>query len=401
VRAIGALFGVSEVLEGTVRRAGDRLRIAVQLTSTEDGRLLWSERYDRQLVDVFAIQDEIARTIVDTLRANSFADLSDPVPARYTTNLKAYGFYLKGRYAWNTRTQDGVREAIRYFEQAIEEDRNYTLAYAGLADSYSLHVDYRSVPVREGLERATAYARRAIELDDTVAEAHASLAWSLFIYEWDWAGAEREFRRAIELAPRYASGRQWYAMLLASRGRLDESIAQAEMALELDAASVSVRRGVAWASYYARRYDQARYHAQRAIAMNPTAEESYRVLGIALIERGDLGEAERVLREGVELSENISYPKAMLGYALARAGQRDAARALLDTLEREAAHDYVSPVAFALLHLGLGERSQALAWAERAHEERRGWLAYLTVNPMLDPLRGEPRFQALVRAMRL
>jgi serine/threonine-protein kinase len=401
VRAVGALFGVSEVLEGCVRRSGDRLRIAARLTSTQDGRLLWSQRYDRKLVDVFDIQDELARTIVDALRSNSFADLPDPVPARYTTNLKAYGCYLKGRFAWNKRTQEGLHEAIRYFEQAIAEDEGYALAYAGLGDSYALHVDYRSVPVHEGFARAKAYARKAIELDDRVAEAHASLAWSLFIYDWDWAGADREFRRAIELDPRYASGHQWYAMLLASQGKLDESVAEALRALELDATSVSGRRSAAWACYYAHRFEQARYHAERAVAMNPTAEESYRVLGLALIEQGELGEAERVLREGVELAGGISYPKAMLGYALARAGKRDEAKRLLRTLEHEAKREYVSPVAFAVLHIGLGARAEALTWAERAYEERRGWLVYLRVNRMFDPLREEPRFHALVRKMKL
>ena len=401
VRAIGALFGASEVLEGTVRKSGDQLRIAAQLTSTEDGRLLWSQRYDRKLVDVFAIQDEIARTIVDTLRVNSFADLSDPAPTRYTTNLKAYGLYLKGRYAWNKRTQEGLREAIEYFEQAIAEDRDYTLAYAGLADTYSLHVDYRSVPVHEGFARAKAYARKAIALDDTVAEAHASLAWSLFIYDWDWEGAGHEFRRAIELDPRYASAHQWHAFLLASQGNTEESMAEARRALELDAVSVSVRRSAAWAYYYGRRYDQARYHAQRAIVMNPTAEESYRVLGLALAQGGESAEAVRVLREAVELSAVATYPKAILSYALARAGNRGAARKLLDELEIEATRDYVSPVAFAVVHIGLGELDRALYWAERAYEERRGWLVYLNVNPIVDPLRGEPRFKQLVRKMKL
>ncbi|HEX6965480.1 MAG TPA: protein kinase [Gemmatimonadaceae bacterium] len=401
VRAIGSLFGVSEVLEGTVRRAGDRLRITAQLTSTQDGRALWSQRYDRELVDVFALQDELARTIVDALRATSLATLSDPVPARYTTNVKAYGFYLKGRYAWNKRTQDGVREAIQFFEQAIAEDRNYPLAYAGLSDSYALHVDYRSVPVHAGLERAKAYARKAIALDDTVAEAHASLAWCLFIYDWDWAGADREFRRAIELDPRYASAHQWYAMLLASRMQLEESTAEAQRAIELDGTSVSGRRTAAWANYYARRYDQARFHAERAVAMNPTAEESYRVLGLALVQQGEMVEAERVLREGVELSGDSAYPRSVLGYALARAGKRSEATEVLGTLEREANGAYVSPVAFATVYLGLGEIERTLEWAERAYEERRGWLTYLKANPMVDPLRREARFETLVREMKL
>lgn len=401
VRAIGALFGVSEVLEGTVRRAGDRLRIAARLTCTRDGRLLWSQRYDRKLVDVFEVQDEIARTIVDTLRSSSFADLADPIPTRYTTNLKAYGLYLKGRYAWNKRTQEGVHEAIGYFEQAIAEDRNYTLAYSGLSDAYALQVDYRSVPVRDGLEHAKSYARKAIELDDSVAEAHASLAWCLFIYDWDWDGSALEFRRAIQLDPRYASAHQWYSFLLAAHGKGEESVLSAQRATELDPISVSARRSVAWANYYARRHDLARYHAQRAVAMNPTAEESYRILALALVQLGDLAEAERISREAAELPDGSTYAKAMLGYVLARGGKHQTARKLLEELQAEAARDYVSPVAFALVHIGLEEHDRALYWAERAYEERRGWVVYLGVNAVLDPLRGEPRFEALVQKMKL
>lgn len=401
VRAIGALLGASWVLEGTVRRARDRLRITAQLSSAEEGRLLWSERYDRKLDDVFAIQDEIAHTIVDTLRATSFANLTQPMPRRYTENVKAYGLYLKGRWAWNKRTQEGVNEAIALFEQAIVEDPRYALAYTGLADSYALHVDYRSVPVAEGFERAKTYARKALELDETLAEAHASLAWTAFIYDWDWDTAGREFRRAIELDPRYATAHQWYAFLLTALGRLDEAVIEAHTALELDPASVSVRRSVSWAYFYARRYEQTRYHISRAIAMNPTAEESYRVLGLALAQLGELAEAERVLREARTLPASGAYETGALGYVLGRANRRSEAEALLRELEGLRVRGYVSPVAFALVHLGLQQWSAALDWMERALEERRGWLAYLKVNPMLDPIRGEPRFQALVQRMRL
>jgi serine/threonine-protein kinase len=401
VRAIGSLFGVSEVLEGTVRRAGDRLRIGVQLTSAQDGRLLWSQRFDRELVDVFALQDEIARTIVDTLRTGSFADLPDPKPNRYVTNAKAYGYYLKGRYAWNKRTQEGVREAIGFFERAIAEDASYALAYAGLSDSYALHVDYRNVPVQEGLERAKEYARRAIELDDGLAEAHASLAWCLFIYDWDWEASDRESRRAIELDPRYSSAHQWYTFLLISQRRIDEALASAQRAVELDPASVSGRRSIAWANYYARRFDQARSHAQRAIAMNPTAEESYRILGLALAQNGEFEEAERVMREAVELPSGSIYAKGVLGYTLALSGQLSKARKVLDELAAESKRGYVSPVVFALLHTGLGERARALDWIERAYDERRGWLAYLRTNAVFDPLRGDPRLEAIAKRMKL
>jgi eukaryotic-like serine/threonine-protein kinase len=401
VRAIGALLGAGVVLEGTVRRAADRLRITAQLTSTDDGRLLWSQRYDRRLDDVFAIQEEISRTIVDTLRATSFADLPAPVPKRYTEDLRAYSLYLKGRYAWNRRTQAGVLEGIRYFEQAIAADPHYALAYTGLADSYALQVDYRSVPVTEGLERSKAYARQALELDDSLAEAHASLAWCLFIYDWDWDGADHEFRRAIALDPRYASARQWYAMLLASRGRVDEGVEQGLKALELDHTSVSVLRTVGWAHYYARRYDQARYHLLRAVAMNPTADETYRVLALTLTELGDLEEAARVAREATELPGAGTYTRATLGYILGRAGRHTAARAVLEELQRSAGEGYVSPAAFASVHMGLDEWDEALPWIERAFDDRRGWLAYLRVNPMFDRVRDDPRFVALIRRMRL
>ena len=401
VRAVGALLGTSVVLEGTVRKAGDRLRITAQLTSTDDGRLLWSQRYDRQLVDVFAIQDEIAATIVNTLRATMFADVSEHVARRYTENIQAYGLYLKGRYEWNKRTQEGVAAAIHYFERAIAEDPAYAPAYAGLSDSYSLDVDYRSIPVHEAYQRAKDYARKALALDESVPTAHASLAWALFIYDWQWDEAEREFRRAIELNPRYASAHQWFAFLLAARGQHDAALVEGHTALELDPASVSIRRAVGWLYYYARRFDQAREHLARAIEMNPTAVESYRMLGSTLALQGDGAEAERVLREALTLEGAAAYSKATLGWLLARSGRREDAVALLWELDAARAQGYVSPVAFAILHIGLGNLSQALDWSERAYDERRGWLAYVNVNPMFDPLRNEPRYAALVKRMRL
>ena len=401
VRAVGALLGTSVVLEGTVRKAGDRLRITAQLTSTDDGRLLWSRRYDRKLVDVFEIQDEIAETIVNTLRATMFADLSEHVPRRYTENIQAYGLYLKGRYAWNKRTQEGVAEAIGYFEQAIAEDPTYAPAYAGLADSYALDVDYRSIPVDEAYRRAKEYARKALELDETVPSAHASLAWSLFVYDWDWEGADREFRRAIELNPRYASAHQWYAFLLASRGEHDAALLEGHTAIELDPASVSARRGLGWLAFYARRFDLALDHLARAVEMNPMAVESYRILATTLGMQGQWGEAERMLRDALVLPGAGAYTTATLGWVLARSGKRSEAEQLLRELETVARESYVSPVAFAIFHVGLGNVDRALDWAERAYDEKRGWLAYMKVNPMMDALRDESRFKSLLEKMRL
>jgi serine/threonine-protein kinase len=401
VRAVGALLGAAVVLEGTVRKSGQNLRITAQLTSTDDGRLLWSQRFDRKLVDVFAIQDDIAGTIVSTLRATSFADLAEHVPRRYTENIQAYGLYLKGRYAWNKRTQEGVAEAIGFFEQAIAEDPEYAPAYAGLADSYALDVDYRSIPVAEAYTRAKDYARKALALDESVPSAHASLAWTLFVYDWDWDGAEREFRRAIELNPRYGSAHQWFAFLLSSRGQHDAALLEGLTAVELDPGSVSARRGVGWLYYYARRYDQARDHLARAIEMNPMAVESYRVLAMTLALQGDVGEAERLLREALTLPGAGAYTEATLAWLLGSVGKRADAERILDALDTQAQRGYVSPVAFAIVHIGLGNLETALGWAERAYDERRGWLAYFKVNAIVDPLRGLPRFDALVRKLNL
>jgi serine/threonine-protein kinase len=401
IRAIGALLGVSVVMEGTVRKSGERLRITAQLSSVEDGRLLWSQRYDRTLDDVFTIQEEISRTIVNTLRATSLAVASDAPHKRYTDNVTAYGLYLRGRYEWNKRTQKAMVNAIDYFEQAIAADPHYALAYTGLADAYALQLDYRSVPVAEGFAHAKAYARKALELDETLPEAHASLAWSLFIYDWDFESAEREFRRAIELNPRYAVAHQWYAFLLAAKGHMDEALVEGHTAQELDSGSVSARRGLGFLYYYARRYERAADHLLRGIAMNPVAEETYRVLGLVLSTQEDHAEAERVLREALALSAGGTLTRATLGYALARAGKREEAERLLEELEREAMVGYVSPVAFATVHLGLGNIDRALDWAEQAYEERRGWLTYVKVHPMLDPARGHPRLEALIERMRV
>src|SRR4026209_1584587 len=380
-RAGGSLAAAAWIREGAVRRAGDRLRIAAQLSSTEDGRLLWSASYDRTFADVFAIQEEIAGTIVATLRATSFADFAQPTPKRYTENLKAYGLYLKGRYAWNKRTQEGVPEAIGYFEQAIQEDGRYAPGYTGLADSYALQLDYRSVPVAEGFARAESYARQALALDDTLAEAHASLAWSLFIYDWDWEAARREFERAIELDPAYATAHQWYAFWLAAHGRFDQALVESHTALELDPALISIRRTVGWIYYYARRYDQARYHLARTIAINPTEEERYRVLGLVLAQQGHWAEAERMIREGMTLPGTGTYTKASPGYGLARAGRRTEAGAGPAEREARSREDYVSPVAFATLRLGRDNRGEAIAWTERASAERRRRRAQVGVDP--------------------
>jgi serine/threonine-protein kinase len=401
VRTMGRRLNVSTLLDGSVRRSGNRLRITVQLSSVADGRTLWSERYDREMSDVFAIQDEIAETIVRTLRSTLLGDLGDPTPVRYTANVKAYSLYLKGRFCWNRRTQEGIREGIHYFEQAIAEDPAYALAYSGLADSYALDLDYRGAPVFEGMERAKAEARKAIELDDTLAEAYTSLAWVTFIYDWDWPAADRQFSRAVSLNPGYATARQWYSWFLAAMGRFEEALHQGRTAIELDPASVSIRRSMGWLQYYARRYDDALDNLRRALALNPTSEETHRLLGLVYLQQGQYDDAAASFKEALANSENDALAFAGLGHVAARRGRETEAHTILQQLDERARNRYVSPVAQAGLYVTLGETDRAFEWLEKAYNDRRGWLAYLRIEPMLDGLRGDPRFHRLLERMRL
>ncbi len=401
VRAIGAKLGVSAVIEGTVRKIGTRLRITVQLTDVTEGIHLWSERYDRELEDVFSVQEEIAQTIVSKLRETLVENIGDTVPKRYTENITAYNLYLKGRYHWNRRSREGIDEAIKYFESAIAQDPDYALAYSGLADSYALHLDYQEQPVAEGMRRAKGEAVKALELDESLAEAHTSLGWVTFVHDWDWPTALREFERAIELNPRYATAHQWYAWLLVALGRTDEGLKHGRTALELDPASVSIRRSAGWLYYYARQPDIALIHLRRSIAMDPTAEENHRLLGLAYMQKGLHGAAAASFDESLMLSERSANAVAALGYLEALRGRRDETRRLLDELTERRATTFVSPVPFVVLHVALDDTEEALRYLRQAYEQRRGWLAYLNVEPVLDRLRDLPEFQQLVRAMRL
>jgi serine/threonine-protein kinase len=401
VRTLGSRLNVATVLDGTVRKSGNRIRITVQLSRVSDGRLLWSERYDREMSDVFVIQDEIAGTIVRTLRATLLGDLGDLTPVRYTANVKAYSLYLKGRFCWNRRTQEGIREGIRYFEQAIAEDPDYALAYSGLADSYALDLDYKGAPVFEGMERAKAEARKAIALDETLAEAHTSLGWVTFIYDWDWAAAERQFRRAVELNPRYSTAHQWYSWFLAAMGRFEESLEHGRTATELDPASVSIRRSMGWLQYYARQHDGALDNLRRGLAMDPTAAETHRLLGLVYLQQGSLDEAAAAFKEALANAPNDSLALAGLGHVAARRGRADEALAILAELAARAKSHYVSPVAQAQLYVTLDQRDRAFEWLDKAYQDRRGWLAYLKIEPLLDGIRDDARFQRMLERMRL
>ncbi len=399
VRSLGALLGVGTVLEGTVRKSGDRLRVTAQLSDAADGRLLWSERFDREDQDIFALQDELGATIVRALRARLLGDLGDPVPHRYTDNPRAYNLYLRGRFAWNQRSAGGMRQAIEYFEQAIAEDADYALAWSGLADAYAIGVDYRNGPVSEGFARAKELARRAIALDDTLAEAHTSLAWVTFIHDWDWSSAEWEFRRAIEANPNYASAHQWYAWMLASQGRMVEALRAGERAADLDPASVSVRRGLGWLHLYARDARQAIEHTRRALAMNPTSLETMLVLAMCLAQEGRAAPAEATLRDGLNIVPDDTALLAMLGHVHLLQGRRSEAEAIREQFIALGGSRYVSPTDRAKLALHLQRWDEAFEFAERSRAERRGWIVYMQVDPVWDPVRADPRYDALLTTM--
>jgi serine/threonine-protein kinase len=403
VRAVGALLGATVVLEGSVRRAGDRFRVTAQLSDATDGRLLWSERFDREDRDILALQDELARSIVATLRAQVLdtGALGELVPRRATANPRAYHLYLRGRHAWNKRTGADLLQAVRFFEQAIAEDPSFALAYTGLADSYAQYVDYRAMPVAEGLGRARDEARKAIALDDTLAEAHTSLAWVLFIHDWDWEAAGREFRRAIELDPRYASARQWYSWYLAAMGRIPESIAEGQRAVELDATSVSIRRSFGWLYYYARTPHLGVPHLERALMMNPEAPDTHLLLAILLTYAGRLTEARESVNVALDLLPEDTYAMLVRAHIDIRQGHREQAEATWERFETMAQERYVSPTDFARLALVLGRTDAAFTWLERARTERRGWLVYARVDMLFDPIRRDPRFAELLRVMRL
>jgi serine/threonine-protein kinase len=401
VRTIGALLGVSVVLEGTVRKSGDQLRITAQLTDVQDGRLLWSERYDRDDCNIFLIQDEIAGALAERLRTDLLGDVVAPAPHRTTANLAAYNLYLKGRYAWNKRTAEGTQEAIRLFEQAIAEDPQYALAYTGLADAYALHVDYRAAPVTEGMRQARTQAEKAISLDERLAEAHTSLAWVTFIHDWDWERAGREFRRAIELNPAYPTARQWHAWYLTAMGRIPEAVAEAHRAVDLDPASVSIRRTLAWLYCIGRQPDQAVAVVQRALVMNPEAMETYTILGIAEEQAGRFDAAREALREAWALSPDDTHVMVCQARLAMRAGRPEEAHAIAQSVRGFESERYVSPTDLAKLAIAVGEPDAAFAALARARAEHRGWLAYLRVDPLFDPIRGDPRFAALRRELKL
>jgi eukaryotic-like serine/threonine-protein kinase len=395
-RDIGRRLKVGAVLEGSVRRSGFRIRLTTELINVADGNHLWSERYDREMVDVFAIQDEISRSIVDALKVKLLASRQTPLVLRPTEDLEAYTTYLKGRYFWNRRTPEGLRKSITLFRQAQARDPGYALPYAGEADAYNVLGWWSDLPPVVAFPAARAAAARAVALDPGLAEGYASQAFARLYYDWDWPGAEADFQRSIALNPKYSTARQWYSQHLISSGRTDEASAQIRLAAELDPLSLIIHTTVSLIAYYAGHFEDSVTNARGIIANDPSFGIAHRILGRGLLELGRYNEGITELQKAVGVSAFSIMIMAEVAHGHARAGNRAAALAILADLRRSAAEGYVSAYDLAGIHIGLDDRASALDALEQACAERSSHLIFLRVDPVFRGLRNEPRFQAVL-----
>ena len=402
VREIGHALNVATVLEGSVRRAGQRLRVTAQLINIADGYHLWADQYDRELQDVFQVQDDLARAIVGALRVPlKLTNRSDTALVTVgTVDPAAHDLYLQGRFFWNQRTYESLRTAVRYFERAIERDSSYAEAYAALADAYVVFPAYYVSAPAQGYPKAKAAALRALALDSTLAYAHATLGVVRGLYEWDWRGAERDFRRAITLDPSYATAHQWYAEYLSSLGRHQEALAEAERAATLDPLSRVISVDKAGVLIRARRYDEAVTELRSTLDFDPSFPPAHNYLAWAYLVKKmhveAVAEAETAVRMG-----GRSFGMGRLAYAYALSGQRDSALQVIRQLTDRLRHENVASFQFALAYLGLGETDQAFAWLEKSAEMREPSLVLSILDPLFDSLRGDPRFTRLLIKMGL
>jgi TolB-like protein/Tfp pilus assembly protein PilF len=390
---------VDAVVEGSVLRVGDRVRITAQLVRAVPEQHLWANSYDRDLRDILALHSDVARAIANEVQAKLTPQEQTRQAVPRSVNPEAYVAYLKGRYYWHKRTEEGMRKAVEHFERAIDLDPGYAMAYAGLADSYNLFSLYAGVAPKEAFPRGKAAAVKALEMDGTLAEAHTSLAWAMLAYDWDWSGAEEEFRRAMELNPSYEVGHLWYGLQLIWCGKSDQGLAEVKRAQELAPVSVEID-GLAGVSFYlARQYDGAIEQLKKAQDLDRDYAGAHVVLGLTYVQRRMYREAIAELERGVESSGQRSIPLGRLGYGYAMAGQRRQALAVLGRLKEQSKRKYVPASDFAIVYVGLGEKAQAFSWLQKAYEERATELVFLKADPRFDPLRSDPRFQDLIRRM--
>jgi eukaryotic-like serine/threonine-protein kinase len=399
LREIARELHVDAVVEGSVLRAGERVRISAQLVRASNQQDLWAARYERDLRDVLALQGEVARAIVRGVRTTLTPRQQSRLVAGPAVEPAAYEEYLRGRYSFNKFTGPGFREAVRHYQRAIQLQPDYARAYAGMAFGwYGLSNIY--LPPAEAMPRSRDAALRAIALDDGVAEAHAALGVEKTVYEWDWAGAERELRRSLELNPGDASTHLWYAQYLVTAGRAQEAIAEGKRCLELNPLDLLANATVGWHLYYVREYDRSVAQLRSVVAMDSTFYMAHAFLGLTYLAMDRPGDAVRELERAKAYDDNPE-DNAQLACAYARAGRAADARRLLRELDRRAAREFVPAYDLVAVHLALGERARALDLLEQAARDKAELLIYVAVDPLLDPLRDEPRFRALVARMGL
>jgi len=398
---IGRELNVRAVLTGRVVQRGDSLNIQTELVDVAGDSQLWGQQYNRKFSEIIPVQEEIAKEVSEKLRLRPTGEEQKRLTKRYTESPEAHQLYLKGRYLWNRRTGETVRRAAEYFQQAIEKDPSYALAWAGLADCYALYGLYEVLPPKEAAPKAKEAAIKALALDDRLAEPHAALAYVNTTYDWDWPGAEREFKRAIELNPNYATAHYWYSNHLDATGRLDEAIEEAKRAQDVDPLSLTASTVTVLAFFLGRRYDQAIDQGRKTLEMDSNFYTAHFFLAMVFTQVKRNEEAIEEARKAVSLSAGALQALGTLGHAYGVSGRRAEAQKVLAELSNLSKRRYVDPFNIALVHVGLGDKARALELLEKAYEDHAMRLLYVKVYPQFDPLRGEPRFQDLLRRMRL
>jgi len=398
LREIAKQLGVANILEGSVQKAADHVRVNVQLINALNDAHLWSDIYDRKLTDIFAVESDIAKTIADTLQAKLTGAEKQMITAQPTSDMTAYELYLKGRLLWGKRGGENIRQAIAFYEQAIARDPNYALAYAGLAEAYVLLPVYTGTAPREAFPKAKTAALKALQLDDRLAEAHTALALLLHAGDFDMSGSISEFQRAIAQNPNYATAHQWYGNgPLAARGRFDEAMAEGKRAAELDPLSPIINSDLGETLIHARRYDEAIAQLHKTLEIDPVFYLTHYMLGMALQLKGDVPAAIAEYTKAQQLSDDLRA-RVLLATAKAQSGDKQAAVQMLAELEELSRHRYVRAYWRALLYVNLGNHNEAIRWLEQGIANHEGSaMTWIKVDPLFDPLRGDPRFEALVQ----
>lgn len=393
-QSVGRELGVDSVLDGTIQKAGDRIRVTVQLISVQDRTPLWAQSFDEQITDIFVVQDTISSQVAQALMVRLNGDEQKQLRKHETENVEAYQEYLRGRYFWNKRDEEGLKKSLEHFHHAIDLDANYGLAYAGLADAYMIIANYGLKSREETFQRAKAILQKALAIDDTLAEAHTSLAFIKAFYDHDNLGAEAEFKRAIELNPNYATAHHWYSEFLVTLGRNEESMAEIRRAQELDPLSPAINATLGERLYYARQYDEAIKQSRKTLEITPNFAPASYILGLALEQKGMYREAIYALRSAKETTRfNSALPSSALGHVYAMTGQKEDARKILHEL---LAQEKPAPYEIGMVYQGLGEKEQAIGWLSKLKEKDGMNQMMLRDDPRLDSLRSDPRFQELL-----